>query len=232
MRDWEKFVQSKLAELKLAPEPKADVIAELAGHLEEAYESLREEGVAEHDAARRALAQVPDWSDLQRKVYSTRIKENNMNSRVTRFWIPGLLTFVVSMSLLATIEKFDPRPSVLYLGNDMRTTPSLIFYIPWLAALPLIGAMGAYLSNRAGGSVRTAVVSSLFPILPFIAVFSVVLPVGLIIDRQVGVTVMAASLLRGVIGWVLIPGTALLAGGLLAWLLLSRRLGSHRIATN
>jgi hypothetical protein len=224
MRDWQKFVQSQLAGLNLAPGAKADVIEELAAHLEEAYESLRGAGVAEHDAARRALAQVPDWSDLKRKVYSTRIKENNMNSRVKQLWLPSLLTFALSMGFLTLIQIFGPKPSVsMYLGNDMRTTPSLIGYIPWLAVLPLIGAMGAYLARRAGGSVRTVLVSSLFPILPFIAVFSVVLPVGLIIDRQVGVTVVAASPLRGVIGWVLIPGMALLAGGLLAEFIVSRR---------
>jgi hypothetical protein len=232
MRDWEELVRTILEGLAIEPEEKREVIVELAGHLEETCETLRGEGMPEQEAIRRSLSQIPDWNDLRNKIRTARTKENTMTNRVKQFWLPGLLTFVVSMSLLATIEKFDPRPSVLYLGNDMRTTPSLIFYIPWLAALPLIGAMGAYLSNRAGGSVRTAVVSSLFPILPFIAVFSVALPVGLIIDRQVGVTVVAASLLRGVIGWVLIPGMALLAGGLLAEFILSRRLGSRRIATN
>ncbi len=223
MRDWEELVRTKLAGLAIEQGEKREVIAELAAHLEETCETLRRGGMPEQEAIQRALSQVPDWNDLRNKICTARIKENNMNSRVTRFWIPGLLTFVVSMSLLAAIEKFDPKPSVFYLGNDMRTTPSLIFYIPWLAALPLIGAMGAYLSNRAGASVRAVLVSSIFPILPSIAVFSVVLPVGLIIDRQVGVTVAAASLLRGVIGWVLIPGMALLAGGLLAEFILSRR---------
>jgi hypothetical protein len=41
MPNWRKFVQSKLAELKLAAGPKEDVIDELADHLEEAYEDLR-----------------------------------------------------------------------------------------------------------------------------------------------------------------------------------------------
>jgi hypothetical protein len=235
MRDWEELVRTKLASLAIEPEEKREVIAELAAHLEETCETLRGGGMPEQEAIRRALSQVPDWNDLQGKIRTARIKENNMNSRVTRFWIPGLLTFMVSMSLLAVIEKFGPKPSVLYMGDGpavIRTTPSLIVYIPWLVALPLIGAMGAYLSNRAGASVRTVLVSSIFPIFPFIGLFSVVLPVGLIIDRQVGVTVVAASLLRLLVGWVLIPGMALLAGGLLAWLLLSRRLGSRRIVSN
>ena len=77
--------------------------------------------------------------------------------------------------------------------------------------------------SRAGGSLRTALVSSIFPILPFIAAFSVVLPVSLIIDRQMGVTVVATGLFQSVIGWVVIPGMTLLAGGLLAEFFLSRR---------
>lgn len=226
MHDWEELVRTKLAGLAIEPEEKREVIAELAAHLEETCESLREGGLPEQEAVRRALTQVPDWNDLQNKIRTARIKENNMNSRVTRFWIPGLLTFVVSMSLLAGIEKFGPRPSVFYIGDGpevMRTTPSLVVYIPWLVALPLIGAMGAYLACRAGASARTVLVSSIFPILPFIGLFSVLLPWGLIIDRQVSATFVAAGLLRGLVGWVLIPGTALLAGGLLAEFIVSRR---------
>src|SRR6266852_3183843 len=133
MRDWEELVRTKLAGLAIEQGEKREVIAELAAHLEETCETLRRGGMPEQEAIQRALSQVPDWNDLRNKICTARIKENNMNSRVTRFWIPGLLTFVVSMSLLAAIEKFDPKPSVFYLGNDMRTTPSLIFYIPWLA---------------------------------------------------------------------------------------------------
>jgi hypothetical protein len=224
MRDWEKLVRLQLAGLALESEEKDEVIAELAAHLDETCEELCRQGLTEEEGARHALSQVRDWHVLQRKIQISRTKENIMTSRVKQLWLPSLLTYVLSMGFLALIQIFGPKPSVsFYTGDDMRTTPSLIVYISWLAALPLIGTMGAYLSNRAGASVRTALVSSIFPILPSIAVFSVVLPVGLIIDRQVGVTVVAASLLRGVIGWVLIPGMALLAGGLLAEFILSRR---------
>ncbi len=226
MPDWQKLVRRRLASLALEPELRDEVLAELASHLEETYDAIRAEGVPEDDAVRRTLSQVPDWNDLQRRIRSARAKEVTMNIRVTRFWLPGLITFVVSMSFLALIEKFGPRPWALYLGDGpavIRTTPSLMVYIPWLLLLPLIGAIGAYLSNRAGAPIRTVLVSSIFPVLPFIASFVIVLPVGLIIDRHVGVNVVAAALLRALLGWVLLPGAALLVGGLFAVLLLSRR---------
>jgi hypothetical protein len=233
MRDWKELVRTKLAGLAIEPEEQREVIEELAAHLEETCEALRGEGLTEQEGIRRALSQVPDWNDLRNKIRMARIKESNMNSRVKQLWLPSLLTYVLSMGFLALIQIFGPKPWVsFYTGDDMRTTPSLIVYIPWLAALPLIGAVGAYLSNRAGASVRTVLVSSIFPILPSIVVFAVVLPVGLIIDRQVGVKFVAAGLLQGVIGWVLIPGTALLAGGLPAHLFLLRRLASRHIAGN
>jgi hypothetical protein len=90
--------------------------------------------------------------------------------------------------------------------------------------------MGAYLSNRAGGSQRAVFSSIVFPVLPYLALFLVAVPVALILDDHVAHNVMFRALFVGLLAWVLIPGAALLSGGLLAQFVLSRRLGSQRIA--
>ena len=55
MRDWRKFVQVQMAGLPLSPGTKADVVDELAGHLEEVYEGNRRQGMTEELAAQRAI---------------------------------------------------------------------------------------------------------------------------------------------------------------------------------
>ncbi len=226
MHDWEALVGRQLNGIALGPAESAEVIAELAEHLAETCEELRSQGMTEKEAVRRTMSQVEDWQELRRKIQRARMKkEDVMSNRIQQFWIPGILTFVLSMGLLALIQKFGPQPWILAWGP-----PLILFYIPWLLTLPFIGAMGAYLASRAGASVSTVLVSSIFPILPFIALFVVLLPWSLIIDGHVAHNIMAVAFLTGLVVWVLVPGAALLAGGLPGQFFLSRRLASRRIA--
>src|SRR6266446_1490079 len=50
MPDWQKVVREQLAGLNLGREEEDEVIAELAGHLEETYEALRRDGLPEREA--------------------------------------------------------------------------------------------------------------------------------------------------------------------------------------
>ena len=229
MPDWQQLVQQRLSNLALEPAEKDEVHAELAAHLEESYEAFRTEGLREHDAVQRTLAQVADWKELQRKIVFARVRKDIMTNRVTQLWLPGLLTFALSMGLEALVQKFGPRPIVLDLDKG---TPVLMFYTAWLLVLPLAGALGAYLSKRAGGSVRMVLASSIFPVLPFAVVFLIAIPVGLVINHNLEHHIVTAAYLSLSVGWVLAPGVALLAGGLLIQLVLSRRLGSRRTVSN
>src|SRR5258708_35381386 len=164
MLDWQELIRQRLSGLTLGAGEKEEVHAELAAHLEESYEAFRTEGLREHDAVQRTLAQVADWKELQRKIDSTRTGRDTMTNRVTQLWLPGLLTFALSMGLEALAQKFGPPHIVLDLDKG---TPVLMFYTAWLLVLPLAGALGAYLSKRAGGSVRMVLASRKFSVLPF-----------------------------------------------------------------
>jgi hypothetical protein len=115
------------------------------------------------------------------------------------------------------------------------TAPKKWFYVPWLMSLPLFGALGAYLSSRAGGSRGTVLFASVFPVLALTAAFLLMFPIGLILERiigrQVDFGIVATAILRDGIGWIFVPGAALLAGGLLAQLFLSRRSETRRIVS-
>jgi hypothetical protein len=229
MRDWEEFVRRRLSSLALDAVEKDEVQVELAEHLEESYESLRTKGLPERAAMQQTLAQVADWQDLRQRIQVARTrKENIMNDRVRQLWLPGLLTFVLSMGLLELVQKFGPRPFVLDLDKG---TPVLMFYTSWLLTLPLAGAIGALLSKRAGGSPKILAISSVFPVLPFGVVFLIAIPAGLLIGHSLAHHIVAAAFLTMMFGWVLVPGVALLSGGLLVQLL-SRRSSSPGVTMN
>jgi hypothetical protein len=231
MPDWRELVRQRLFGLALEAEEKDEVHAELAAHLEESYESLRAKGLSEQAAAQQTLGQVADWQALRRRIQTARIKENIMNERVRQLWFPSLLTLFLSMGLLMLIQVFGPNPwMVARKSGWTMVAPVAVVYLPWLLSLPVIGAIGAYLSNRAGGSRRAGLSCIIFPVLPYLVFFLLALPVIAIFNDRLAHNIMFGALFVGLFAWVVAPAAALLAGGLLAQLLLSRRLDSRRIA--
>lgn len=228
MPDWQKLVCQHLSGLTLDSEEKEEVQAELAAHLEETYEALVKEDVIETEAIQRALALAGDWNELQQKIYSARGRKETMTNRVTQLWLPGLATFWLSGGILALMQILGLKPWIFARDGKL---PVAEVYFPWLIVLPLIGALGAYLSWRAGGSQRAILLSIVFPVLPFLTSILAVLPVSLIFDRFIAHNVAPMSLIMALLGWVLAPGVALLAGGLPMQLFLSRRLESRRVAS-
>lgn len=224
--DWQKLVSRRLAGLALDEREKAEVIGELAGHLEETYEALRHDGLSEDEALGRTLNEVRNWNALRRNIYSTRGKDNAMNTRVKCIWLPGLLAFFTSMLLLEVAQAFAPQPMVLHLDHP----PVLMFYTRWLLILPLAGALGAFLSKRGGGSFRMTLLASTFPVLPFATVFLIAIPAGLAISHALPHRIEAAAFFEAMLGWVLAPALALLMGGLLVQIAFSRSGGSRMIA--
>ena len=153
-----------------------------------------------------------------------------MTNRVKQFWLPSLLTLFLSMGLLMLVQFFGPNPWVIARKSAWSLiAPVAVIYLPWLFSLPLIGATGAYLSNRAGGSRRAMLTSIAFPVLPYFTFFLVALPVTAIFSDRLGHNIMFLALFVGLLAWVVAPAAALLTGGALVQLFLSRRLDSRRI---
>jgi hypothetical protein len=231
MRDWEAVVEQHLSGLALEPAERSEVIAELAQHLAETCEQCRKQGMTEEEAARRALSQVEDWQKLSRLIQIARKKENSMTNRVKQFWLPSLLTLLLSMGLLMLIQLFGPSPLKVAMKSGWSLiAPTAVIYLPWLFSLPVIGAMGAYLSNRAGGSKRAMLSSIIFPVVPYAVFFFLALPAIAIFNDRLGHNFMFIALFVGLLAWVVAPAAALLAGGVLAQHFLSRRLEPGRIA--
>jgi len=228
MPDWERVVSHRLAQLALDERERQEVIAELAAHLEETYEGLRRDGLPERDAVRHALSQVADWSDLQRKIYLA--KENTMNSRTSRLWAPSFVTLAASVITLVafTFLGLQPGPLGSRPGNQMRREHEIWWahlvggitrgphmvneYTVWLMALPLIGALGAGLSRRAGGTLREIFISGVFPAMAWLAIVLVVLSFAASLGQGLQAVTAPVSPVGLILLVVVIPGVCLLLG--------------------
>lgn len=223
MPDWPQLVRDRLALLDLDAEQREEVFAELAGHLEDTYAGLRAVGVNESHAERTALRQITNWEDLRRQIAKERNGGPSMPKRLRQLWIPGFLTLTLTILCDFALHKlgFHPR------SVPWSATRTFLFYVPWLLALPFLGALGAFLSARAGGSRATVLVASTFPALSLTLAFLLMFPIGMVVEWATGSDLdfkfVATLLLRDGFSWLLLPFVALFAGGLLAQLFLVRK---------
>jgi hypothetical protein len=237
MRDWQELVDRHLAELALRPADRADVIAELAAHLEELCEELRSQGMTEEDARRQTMSLIEDWDELRRRIQSSRKKESPMNQRVKQLWFPGFLTLLLAMGLLALVQLFGPivgaKPWTLARNTNgwNLVAPVAVIYLPWLFSLPLVGAIGAYLSTRAGATPCVVFTSTVSPILTYFGFFAMGFVTALLVDELVVHNIMFSAVFVGLLAWVLAPAAALLVGVLIARHFVSRSSSSSQISS-
>ena len=230
MRDWQELVRQRLAGLELDAAEREEVQVELAAHLEESYEIFCRQGLGESEAASRTLAQVSDWQELRRRISAAKKREYPMKKRVQQLWIPGFITLILSVVFQMMLQKLGFRVRIV--GNGPN---AILFYVPWLAALPFIGALGAYLSSRAGGSRGTMVLASVFPVFALAGAFVFLFPFDVIVKWVIGskvdtFAIVGTTILRDGTGWLLLPGAALFLGGLVMSVLFSRRSPSQSAA--
>jgi hypothetical protein len=241
MRDWQGLVGAKLAELSVDESEKKEVIAELAAHLEESYEALRRNGRPEEEAVRGALSQVENWKNLQKEIYAARRKEEIMNARTARFWFPSIVTLGLSVITLVGFAFLGLKPGPFgahlpsheiwwarLIGPADNGASTINEYTVWLMALPFIGALGAYLSSRAGGKLAEVVTSATFPALAWLVIVAIVMSFAAVMRGAIvrsamadeGRTVGPVGPLGVIVLLVLIPAACLLLGA-----------GVYRVAT-
>lgn len=215
MPDWQELVRQRLAGFELESDDSTEIVEELAGHLEDQYQSLLQDGVSEKSAIYCVLQNLDDNRDLKSKIESSREKELPMNSRVSQFWLPAFLTIFLAMSFLMFIEAvgFEPWVSATW-GGPQGTLPAAVVYLPWLITLPFIGAFGAYLSGRAGARGWTVFSSVVFPTVPYLAFCLIGLPTAVILEGRIAHNITLPAFFVGFGVWVLLPAGALLAGGM------------------
>ncbi len=210
MVDWEKLTLDRLEAEGLGSVIEPEVAAELAHHLESVCESWMSCGLSEEESVRRAWAEVPDWKRLARKIRFAKEGEERMKNRIKTLWFPGLAMTTVAMGLLSAAIQAGFQPRIIWLRHSI----SILFYVPWLAILPVVGALAAYWSRSQGGSVGVRLAAALFTVVTMATIFMLVMPVAVLFDRHVPWSSFTISWIACMVGWVVVPGAALLLGAL------------------
>jgi hypothetical protein len=193
----------------IGAEREEEIVAELASHFEDAYEGWLERRITPEHAFACAFSEVTSWSRLRREIHDS-IEEDSMNERTKNLWLPGMVMLLFSSILLILITRYGPFPKTVWL--DARQP--LLLYVPWLATLPVFGALGAYWSKRAGGKVAERAAAGIFPVLMLAGAFFMILPIAILFDRNIPFSMFITSFGLMLLGWVIIPGGALLLGAL------------------
>jgi hypothetical protein len=97
---------------------------------------------------------------LAREIHNVKRKEEVMNDRTRRFWLPTLVCLALSLGVLLLITATLGRRGYLTGGGLMVF---LVVYVPVLVLLPACSAAGAALSRKAGAKPRALLSASLFP---------------------------------------------------------------------
>jgi len=131
-----------------------------------------------------------------------------MQERVKQFWLPSLVTLLAGWGILAILIWAGVQPFMTRPGQP----EGLYVYWPWIAALPFVGAIGAYMSRKAQSSGWKIYAAGAFPVIAMAIVFLLILAWSFIVDRQVVPALKLMGFAAGMVSWVVIPGLALCVG--------------------
>ncbi len=175
MRDWNSLIEKRLGKLKLPKSQREEVVNELAAHLEDLADDENVRGACETESTVASHYESIDWSNLARNIQKSKRNDYSLNSRSKTFWLPALVTLTAVQIFWATLIS----NSFSALASSVAIPRPVIF----LAALPLFGAIGAYLSRRGGGNRTARIVAGIFPWFVIFALMSVIFFANFLIGR-------------------------------------------------
>lgn len=224
MPDFERELRHRLGRLRLSPQAEEEVISELAGHLDDAYQNFMGQGIGAEEAANRAWSGFPNARGFVRRIERAKQGADEMNNRILQLWLPALVTSLIGTCLLEfMVEVLRMRPIVIAVAAQTSVT----IYLPWLLALPVVGYLGAAISRRQGGTIRTGLVAAAFLALIYFALPWLFVPIAMLVDHS---TPPMVPFIWFLLNWAILPGLALLIGALPAALISSRDRTASRSA--
>lgn len=158
------------------------------------------------------------WSCMVMLLCAARSEANHLNQRTRSIWLPGFISLTAA-SLFLFAEEFVLAHDSSFYFTDISLRPDhlssglpRLFYVGWLLAQVLCGAVAAYLSRRAGGSLRARVVAAAFPAIVMFTLWALVIPVSALAEHNTFLWNHRLYYLLGVFAWVVPPAIALVAG--------------------
>lgn len=210
MHDWQEIIRGKLIGVPLSRSQRESLTSELATHLDDLYAELLASGVTEPEASAQCLEQLNDVQQIAAAAKQTQISEDFMNQRSRTLWLPGLVTLTLASVSLMIMQLFAfSRPRVYWV--DGVNVEVGVF---WLLSLVPCGALGAYISRRAGGTRWNSILASWFPSLTMLGVFCVVLPIAIFVERNTYVIHHLRPFGLALLAWTVVPAVPSLLGAL------------------
>jgi len=209
MPDWKRIVSENMSALNLPSGAREEVITELAVHMEETYEHAHSRGLTETAALEATLQEINDWYVLAANITRAKSEDHLMNNRTRSLWLPGLASFAAASLFLLVLTQVSLQPRYL---AQLNSGLGRSFYIGWLIAQVLFGALGAFLSRRAGGTRGARVIAATFPAIVMFGLWAIWIPVSAFVEHNAFVVQHPLYYARGFFPWVVLPGMALLLG--------------------
>jgi hypothetical protein len=210
VRDWSAIVHRHLASVRVDERRRREIGAELAAHLEDAYDGALRRGCTEEEAIACAMEHVPDWGALALAVERSADEEAIVTRQAITVLLPGttiLLAAATGMSLVVYSTPadrwLDPRWQVHALAAGL----ALLFYL-------LLGAIGAAWSRHVGGSPGERLAAGVFPLALHAAVAgpAVAADVLYALSRGVSGVHLSINMINMILIMLVAPGAALLLG--------------------
>jgi hypothetical protein len=215
MPDWQQLVHERLTQRRSDAEMEPEVTKEIAHYLEDFYQAGLDNGLTEYEAAQQALAEVRNWPRLARNIKFARDGGEMLNQRIQAMWMPGLVAAVLTLAVSIAVN----RAASSFSGPHM----AMFVYGGWLLILTGIGAFAACWSRRAGGSIANRTAAALFPAATILAALSslltnpelkIVVIASVFSPGDVRISPILTAIGNSVVGGILLPAVALLAGAL------------------
>jgi len=140
-----------------------------------------------------------------------------MNYRTKTLWLPGLISLAAAMIVFTISTRVGLQPQFLARGLS-----NAVVYLGWLLPLPFCGAIGAFLSRRAGGQRLARLAAGLFPAIAMVVLVGFLM----LICQIVLAKPQGFNLIRGLFFGMVLPVVALWLGTIP--FLIASRSGSMR----
>lgn len=160
------------------------------------------------------------WTACMAILFCTAVSEaGNLHERTKRLWLPGFASmFAAGLFFFAASLVSDPSRFTSEIGLRpqyalrVESGPGRTFYFSWVIAHLLFGAVGAYMSRRAGGTRGARILAGMFPALAMFLLCGIVIPISAFAQHNIFVERHPMTLVLGTLIWAVFPGIALLAG--------------------
>ena len=136
--------------------------------------------------------------------------KDDMRAKLRQMFLPGLVTLVTFWALNAIAYFFGVYDKLLWKEPNFSLK---VYGIFWCGLIP-IGALGAWISRRYGGSRTDRIFSALFPVVSKMFGYVILLPLTLLISGPSSLYFVFGGLDFWLVKYLLAPCVALFIGAL------------------